>query len=30
MMFTAVGAVAGFAAGKYLQGTGVVLFKKSK
>jgi hypothetical protein len=30
MMFTVVGGVAGFAAGKYLQGTGVVLFKKSK
>lgn len=30
MMFTAIGGVAGFAAGKYLQGTGVVLFKKSK
>jgi hypothetical protein len=30
MMFTVIGAVAGFATGKYLQGTGVVLFKKSK
>jgi hypothetical protein len=29
-MFTAVGAVAGFAVGKYIQGTGLVLFKKSK
>lgn len=30
MMFTVIGGVAGFAAGKYLQGTGVVFFKKSK
>lgn len=30
MMFTVLGAVAGFAAGKYLQGQGSVLFKKSK
>lgn len=30
MMFTVIGGVAGFAAGKYLQGTGIVLFKKSK
>lgn len=30
MMFTGIGAVAGFAAGKYLQGNRVVLFKKSK
>jgi|APFre7841882793_1041355.scaffolds.fasta_scaffold00188_15 hypothetical protein len=30
MMFTVIGGVAGFAGGKYLQGTGIVLFKKSK
>jgi hypothetical protein len=30
MMFTAIGAVAGFATGKYLQGNGIVFFKKSK
>tara|TARA_R110000868_G_scaffold181220_7_gene422085 strand:- start:10546 stop:11013 length:468 start_codon:yes stop_codon:yes gene_type:complete len=29
-MFTVGGAVAGFAVGKYIQGTGLVLFKKSK
>jgi hypothetical protein len=30
MMFTVIGGVAGFAAGKYLQGTSPVIFKKSK
>ena len=30
IMFTAIGAVAGFATGKYLQGNGIVMFKKSK
>ena len=30
VMFTVVGAVAGFAAGKYMQGQGSVIFKKSK
>ena len=29
-MFTVIGAVAGFAVGKYIQGTGLVVFKKSK
>lgn len=30
MMFTAIGAIGGFAAGKYMQGAGSVLLKKSK
>ena len=30
MMFTVIGGVSGFAAGKYLQGNGLVMFKKSK
>jgi hypothetical protein len=29
-MFTVIGGVAGFAAGKYVQGKGKVLFTKSK
>jgi alanine dehydrogenase len=29
-MFTVLGGVAGFAAGKYIQGNGMVMFKKSK
>jgi hypothetical protein len=29
-MFTVLGGVAGFAAGKYIQGNGKVMFKKSK
>lgn len=29
-MFTVIGGVAGFAAGKYIQGNGLVMFKKSK
>ena len=30
LMFAGIGAVAGFAAGKFMQGNRVVLFKKSK